>query len=662
MPKRGDPFPHYLVDIDDVSRRQLPPPAPPGLHQPIFFVFAERGPVNIPVKGSPAYLQRIFGQTTFATKSKYFQHPSVFLRAAMGFQEVWMVRLADEDAAKASLVLIATVTEKALVQYEKAEDGTRLLDEDGEFVPLLDEEDDPIEEDGLEITWSVRAIDYADDETLTNIANETSVVGGNNVTIRPILAVEALDATAAMNFAGFRFFYDEDYSTSVVDNTKAMTYKFAPVMLDETTNIATPIRDIYQAPNIEVTLKRLALDSSVSMYYDIEERIRNQYTSNEGNAPHSLLGLKVHVYDDNVKAIADATLGLSTELTGTEPWAINIISGVDPDGVQYDHLSVTNASAVVHKNRINYLLGGADGDITAESLELLTIAYLGGEVYPAIKDEARYSITHLYDSGYTMAAKLAMIDFMGIRADVAVDLSTQDVTNDPNTASEDQSAGATLRSEALLHPESTFYSTPTIRCSIYQQCGRLQADPTYLKWVPATYNRLVKRCTYDAAQAITGQPTGLPNSAVTVFSEVNWTPVADDQKRLNWSTGLNYMQHYDTKGLHYADYRSVYPYDDSVLSDDINTDYLVYLKHMVRVVWATYAGLRTRPETYADLAALDIDKRAFDAFGGQIVTETTVYQTEEDSALGYRNTAQVRARFPMSARVLNVEIPVDRLV
>ena len=42
-------FPHAPISVDDQSTRPLPPPEPLGLHQPIFFVFAERGPIGIPV-------------------------------------------------------------------------------------------------------------------------------------------------------------------------------------------------------------------------------------------------------------------------------------------------------------------------------------------------------------------------------------------------------------------------------------------------------------------------------------------------------------------------------------------------------------------------------------------------------------------------------------
>lgn len=662
MPKRGDKFPHFQFDINDVSRRPLPAPAAPGLHQPVFFGFAEKGPLNVPTKGSIAFLSRIYGEKTFETRSKYFHHPNLYARFAGGYQEIWFVRLGDENMAKASLVLEASTKTVDMIQYQKDTFGARLLDGEGDPLPVLEVDGvTPVTEPGLELTWGVRAIDTANDETLTNLQPVTTMDGDDEVTTYPIVAFEADSFGSAGNLAGFKLWFDPEFTESVVENIGALTYQFAPMLLDDLTNNALPVRDIYQAGEISVALKRDALDTSVNQYYDLEERVRNQYTSTDGNAPHSLIPMSLHVYDQYVEAIGDAVVALSPELVGTDAFMINILSGMDTANHHYDHFQTTNDANFVNANRVNYLTGGSDGQIKLANLEALYIDYMGGSVYPEISDEARYPFTHIYDSGFSIDAKMAMINFGSFRKDVKFDLATQDVSLVPNGKAEDQSTGAALRAAALLHPESTFFGTPAIRYSIYQQCGRLASDPTYQMWVPMTLDRMVKRCMYEATSQSRGQPTGLPNAAVTMFSEINWTPSSDDQKRLNWSTALNYVQHYDTTGVHFADYRSVYPYDDSVLSDDILVDRLVYIKHMCRIVWATYVGRREPAETLFDLISKDIDKRIFTAFNSEITSETTVYKTEEDEALGYKNTVQVRILSPMPNRVLDIIVPVDRM-
>ena len=183
MPKRGDKFPHFITNIDDQSRRQLPAPAAPGLHNPIFFVFAEKGPINVPTKGSYAFLQEVFGPMTFATKSKYFQHPNLFARTAAQYQEIWIVRLADDTAVTGSLLFEVAVKETDVVQYQKDVNGARVLDEFGDPVPELEIDGiTPVTEPGLELTWAARALDYGNDETLTNIQPVVTMDGADTVT------------------------------------------------------------------------------------------------------------------------------------------------------------------------------------------------------------------------------------------------------------------------------------------------------------------------------------------------------------------------------------------------------------------------------------------------------------------------------------------------
>jgi hypothetical protein len=648
--------------VDDQSRRPLPAAAPAGLHNPIFFGFAERGPINTPIKGGGTLLKQVFGDATFETRSKYFQHPNLFARTALGYQDAWFVRLADDTAAKATLVLEAAVSTEDLVQYEKAADGSRLLDGEGDPIPLLEIDGvTPVTEPGIKIVFNTRALGA--EETISNLLPTTETVGGATVTTYPLIPYVADSVSSAGNYTGWKLYYTEEYEESAVANIGAMTYRFAPVILDPATNIATPIRDIYAAPFIDIAFKKGAFDASTAMHYSFAEKVRNHYTSTDGNTPFSLLPMDFHVYEDHIDTIVNAILDVSPELVDLEidPHMINFLSAVDANGNPYDHLLVTNAGEYVHKNRINYLLGGSDGSLTAATLETLTQSYFTADVYPEIGDSARYPITHLYDSGYTLATKQAMIGFLGRRDDVKIELATQDVSQDPNIKAEDQSTGAALRVAVALHPESTFYGTPVCRASIYQQCGRISADPTYTKWVPFTLDRLVKRCMYEASATVRGEPTGLPESAVTLFSEINWAPTADDQKRLNWSTGLNYAQYYDMAALHFPDYRSVYPYDNSVLSSDIFVDHLVYIKHIARIAWATFVGKRKPTAKLYDAMIKFIDGRIHNAFGGTLTSETTVYQTELDAAEGFRHSVRISVRGPFPLRVLDITIPVDRM-
>ena len=92
-------FPHYEIDVDDESATTTLIQEQLALHVPMFLSFAERGPINTPVYGTVTDLKKRFGAGTFDMFSPYYQHPNVFLEAALPYQSCFFVRVAPVDAA-----------------------------------------------------------------------------------------------------------------------------------------------------------------------------------------------------------------------------------------------------------------------------------------------------------------------------------------------------------------------------------------------------------------------------------------------------------------------------------------------------------------------------------------------------------------------------------
>lgn len=97
----------------------------------------------------------------------------------------------------------------------------------------------------------------------------------------------------------------------------------------------------------------------------------------------------------------------------------------------------------------------------------------------------RYPLTHIYDVGYDLDTKYAILKFLAVRDNCKAIMATQDITKDLNTMEEDQSAGSAIRGRALLQPESTFFGTGCCRAEIFQQAGYLN-DTSYKGIVPTT--------------------------------------------------------------------------------------------------------------------------------------------------------------------------------
>lgn len=657
-------FPHYEINVKDESASSALVVEDLALHRPIFLSLAERGPVGVPVYGTYAEHASKFGKGTFDVFSKYYKHPNLFTERALQSNKVFFVRLASETAKQAVLALQCSIYKTSLIQYQKDSEGNRILDTSGNPIPIDDGTGNPLKETGSVVKWSIRAVDLATENPKKLVSSSTSIPdpnGGANITVTtyPVAVFVASSPGEWGNVTGFKVYWNADSDTGVAEAMQSLIFTFGIVSIPWGEDTASVVRNKYLEAETEFTFAENTVDKTTMRRYNISEVIDNEFSADD-------LTFDLYVYPENVETIgasciADESLTVFPELTS--PFMVNLFTGKTLDQRPYDHIVVDTESddaLTFNKNIINYMSGGSDGDVADADLESLTREWLSGDVFPDIYDQARYPITHLYDSGYELETKEALIDFLGVRDDVKIIISTQSVYNDANTKAEDQSAGSFLRSRALLHPESTIYGTQACRITILQQCGKLNELTSYTKLVPATIDCMMKKGIWQGANYIKGKPKGLPNSAVTILKDVNWFPVNTDLKQLSWDNALNYMQYYDMSSIHYADVISVYPYLTSLLSDDIFTDMLVYIKHIVRYQWAKFAGVDDPiPQLIADIKE-SVGRDIYAKLGNFITAEVNPYQTETDLELGYSLTVEIPVYGTVPNRVWNVIVPVRR--
>ena len=656
-------FPWAYIDVQDKSPRTVPDPTITPLHMPIFVTFAETGPIGEITFGGTNALTAKYGSGFLNQRSRYYFHPNVFIEHALNYQQISMVRVADPAAVAATLVLTCTVHSGAgvaITQYQRTALGAIAYNTSGNPIPQLQADGvTVVTAPGVTLTWAVRAMTATEiTNGLNSIATVTTVSGNITSTTYPIAAFQTY-VGAAGNTYGFRLFYTTGFESSVVANMNAMTYSFQPVTLNPTTNIESPVYDINNTQTQTFAFKPGAYDTSYDMYYNLSNIITANFTGSKANA----LPYQFYMYNTNVGLIGNAILAVSPELTGTDPYLINIMSGVDQSDNPYEHVTLNaNTTAILNPNVVLYLQGGTDGQVTNSMLEALTVEFFSGELNPLIGDVSRYPITHVYDSGYSLATKQSLPKIFSLRDDVGIDLTTQDVSLPANTAAQDQSTGSALRTAALVNPESIEFGTQTCRVSIFQQCGTLSDTTIYTNIVPASLDRMIKRCIYNGTDHVTGEPKGRPYSEVSVLNigSVNWTPTSQDQMQLSWSTGLNYLMFCDLAKLFYPDLISVYPIDSSLLSSDVMKDYVIYAKHIVRRVWTVMVGRDDPPKSLFQDIANTIDAACAYAFNGAITTSTVVSQTAVDAASGTQLTVTTTIIGNPTNRVWKVIIPITR--
>lgn len=643
MPEKT--FPRMIWNVKDESIREVPVINNDPLHFPVFAGFAQRGKGIM--FGDYSDLSGRFGTKTFQANTDYFKHPNLFASLGLQTQRLFFCRLIPDDAATASAVLECKIKKDVEIpQYEVDAMGKRIEDEEGNYVPL-ENGGVPVTEPGIEITWAIRELE--EDEEYDSL----SVVTSQDGTITyPIFVCTADSPYADANFNGFRFWFDyEDWSEFISDDTGTMLFRGAFVTRPDGVDTPQLLNDKFSNNEFEFAFKPGVIDPGTKQRMSFSDLVSTNYSG---------LPFMYKVYADNVKTIGDEILQYETDLDVEDGWMVNIFNAINPDGGLYDHVQYTAESEQLDKNVTHYMSGGLDGTLTNEVLEQKTKEFYSGITIPEIIDDARYPISHIYDTGFSMETKETMINFHGLRKRGCKSAwSTQDVSRPLNTKAQDLAAGANIRAQLLMHPASTIYGTQMYAASIFAHAGYLN-DTSYADPVPAVLDIFLKNCANMGGITYKGAAEGLPASEVTAFKELNWYATGDEEKQLMWDTGINYVQFFNRTGYHFPDIHTVYPTQNSLLSSNTMADKITILYHLCRQISSEYFGKTNPPSTlYGDIEN-DISKTVFDKFGNQLRVTPEVFQTAVDKALGYQTSIRLTVYGNFPQRVFNFIVPVVR--
>ena len=352
--------------------------------------------------------------------------------------------------------------------------------------------------------------------------------------------------------------------------------------------------------------------------------------------------------------------------------------GLDGDIVKLDR----NTDIFLLKGSEGYGLWNEDGSISSSFMDQAMYDFVTLKTNKTIVDKFRYPFTHVYDIGYSMTTKFAMLDFLDIRDDIGVELSTQVLLSSEwatgfnravklNDMYEDISNGILLRERAMMMRESVLMNTDTMRASIYTQVGR-PVDLNFVangttstmaisEPVPFVFWSAYQHALYgNRPYMSTQEPRGLPYSYNNLFKDWKWIPHYENQKERTWNTGLNYCQAADMTRIFYPALRTVYRHDTSILSDQWDVDALIYTKHDCRKAWAHFVGRNDRrAELQAGIKKYLEEKLGY-LYQGKFDFEVEVYQTEEEQKIGYIQHVRLRITFPATLRVLVFDIEVNR--
>lgn len=647
--------PRYILNgVNDKSIPEaLPVEQTVPTHFPHFLIFAERGDAN-PVSGVGTALTDKFGANSFSYRSAFANHATAFVNTltATGNQVICQ-RLIPADAKTAFVRLALEVADGALVpKYARLANGQYQLDANGEYIPVLDVNDDPVMIPGVVYIWhlnpaSMASFGHGAATSITLTYPRGGGVGSVPSTIYPIIDAPVNSAGAFGNLVGLRATAPTGSGTdvTVAQAMKQFIYRFQ--LVERPRANATPnakmdndggtYSDVVLANNVyhpQFNSLMSASPAFINRYKGVKQPLREIYIYNDN--VDEVNGI---LFDSEAAAlVASIDSWVPIDYTDeTLKGLMNILTGVDFNGVPYESIrrgTVNEPDVFVFDTSgmsVAYASGGNDGDISLQNFDLLARNFFDQyENHTAWRfmDDAKWQQSCVYDSGFSFETKNSIASLLGLRKDMAVVLSThascrfltvgpttvfEKITNQLSVA-EESSMTIALRTMMEAYPESETFGTSCFRGMVVQQSGHL-INSEYHDFLPLTIDIMYRNGLFmgsgDGRWKGNQAPDSPEGKVVAILTDLNetWRPFEVYQK--DWANGAIYASSYDLNRYYTPAQQTVYPFDVSVLNSAITMWGCVELEKIAQKSFRYNCG-------NSDLTADQMAERSDEYIQGQI--------------------------------------------
>lgn len=430
-----------------------------------------------------------------------------------------------------------------------------------------------------------------------------------------------------------------DLDSSTVSHNKAMVYKLAFFTRDSSTSSPKTFRTLNGEPYAQFVPKEKATNPSTEALMDFETIITNSWW----NETDELKALRyedyetIHFYSDSFEKVCKMFLAsekayISEEdkkwydgnYASTSAWYD--FTTADATAIDEEYLIVNPISCktsqdvpyftVIKGNDYNpslkdnqkevlmsldspvFLQGGNDGTISNEEFEKLVVADMANYVDEdsEYQDLAINVESTFYDTGFTLATKKELVNFITLRKDTDIVLST--FVDGESTADELSLTTSRARAEALktryqMAPESEYFGTTVARGVVVMGSGKLRDGSTKNR-VPMTYEIGLK------AASMMGSSTGnwnsknifdnYPGNALEYLIDPQPSFIPASIKPTIWNEGVVWVQPYDRSSYHIPALQTIYEDDTSVLNNFFVMKALGQLTKLSDRVWRKFTG------------------------------------------------------------------------
>lgn len=678
-----------MLGTEDLSTRQITAVAEElPQHLPKVYIFAKKGPTTPQlVVGDSRTL--MYGEESFDLRSPYATHTTVLSNQVNSKGNSQMIeRLKPTDAnPPASIRLSLDVLETMVPEYQRNNDGSYATDTNGDKIQT------GTSIAGFKVKWVVEQVMIEDGESDFGKANQKA---GNQVNAQtntqssrfPILDLEAPYFGSDGNNHGIRFWAPttEDSASidpTILDDVQTKVYPLRMSCVYRATPTSTPkfTPTQYAEKYVDVCLKPGIINKRVDKQMFIEDVFIQAYQDleNEVNPPMYGPFGKIHLYQDHVDALLEQFYNAEKPYIDSfsdfknvegEEYRFNFISGMTSGAVPYHSFIINysdNDSVRLSENSTIYAQGGSDGTMNLAMLNQLVkeavVEYANPLSY--LQDTARYPESCIWDSGFALETKYALLSMIAIRKDTAVILSTFDAGGPSLTASEDSSLAIALRTRAQMYPESDYYGTPVMRAMIMGRDGKM-LNSQYTGRLPLTIEVATKTAEYMGAgngmwKSGYNFDHGEP-AKVTMFRDISATFTPASVRNKDWDAGLNWVQSFGRRSNFFPALKTVYDNDTSVLNSFFTMMACVELQKVGERAWRQFSGVSSLTNDQLKERVEDfVNENVNGRFDGRFVIIPEVYFTDADLQRGYSWALRIKLYAPNMKTVMTMSVQANRL-
>lgn len=666
MPGLTNAYPRArLLGIDDQSKGTFPVlPEQVPTHLPHIFLFTEKGPLEPQIVVGDT-LMGVYGFKTVDFRGKYANHQTVLATTVNANGNSLLVqRLRPEDAPDpASLCLSIEIVADKVPVYERNSDGSITRDAHGEKISTGDYID------GYRARW---VSTHHDD---TQIGQRSKVAGvlvseeGESSQRLPIWDQQISDFGEHGNNKGLRLWAPTARSADPADVNQIENvgaFIFHAQMIERPDNKSRPniVKTKLGSTSTSFSFKPGAIDPATDRNMDVEQIYLDTWRNLDTSPAMYGNFNQMKIYHDNLIELLKTIY--ASEKEHQPDWEdkteeevlhlINFLTGVDYNGNEYhtfvvDGIEKGGLEFTPHTN--HYAKGGGDGTMDSDMFDKLVKNQCQnyGDLEYDFLNMGHYPQSFIWDSGFSLETKKALLVPIGKRKDIITILGTQVAGARQNTIEEELSMAIALRTYARLFPESAVYGTHVCRAAIVGHSGKLINHP-WTGVLPLTIDLADKVSKFMGAgngrwkedQGFDDGENG--RNVVTMFktSTINhrWKPEAAYEA--DWDNAMIGIRSKNRTAVFYPGFQTVYDDQTSTLNSLINVCGFVELEKIAYRVWSMLASnAKLTNEQFIERSDALIAAEAQGKFDDRFIIVPKTEFTSFDQGRGFSWTTNINA-------------------